>query len=44
MEGAVVEVVRTIESFSLEAVDPDRVFVEVEIVKNIYLLGLLCDL
>ena len=43
-EGEVGELVGTIASVYLEAVDPDSVFVEGEIVRNIDWLGLLFDL
>ena len=36
------EVGGTLSSVSLEAIDLERVFVEVDIVRNIYWLGLLC--
>ena len=35
------ELLGTIDSVSLEAMDPDHVFVEGDIVRNIYWLGLL---
>ena len=44
MEGEVREAVGTIPSVSLYVLDLERVLLEGEIVRNIYWLGLLCDL
>ena len=43
-KGLVGELVGTIASVFLDDVDPYCVFVERNIVRNMYLLGLLCDL
>ena len=43
-EGEVGGLVGTIASVSLDYMDPEHMFLEGDIVSNLYWLGLLCDL
>ena len=43
-EGEVGRVAGTIDIFSLDTMEMERLFLERDVVRNIYWLGLLCDL